>query len=567
MRLRVAAVAAIVAMAIVGLGGLGAAGAVAPPPLPGETAAEVAAAPVFSVAEIDFTGPVCGPRDVPAKDVDFHVVFRHESGKATYKVLGFWDGDGLGGSLGSRFKVRFCPTLPGRWTLAEVDSNAAELKGQRQGGYVSASPSSYRGFWTVDPAGAGGRWYVRSDGSHPYITGNTHYSFLSGQTDMGRFEGSIAADIEANARHFAKLRFSLMGDRYVHPTEKPFFDNTGAPTDDGDHSHRPNPAWFRNRVDVAVRAAFDQDLIADLILAGPDTADSRAALGAGATANSPTPYLKYVAARYGSFPNVWMCLANEWNIKSPRYTAEQIRRAGKTLRQVLPYPTPVSVHSNTGPWPADLNTQPPWNDHVIIQHKLKKIARAADAVAEGYALGGACMPVVNDELAYEGAGDGFSTEDVVEGFLGAFLGGGYGSTGCKPSNKKGQYFWGRFNAKEHAAAVPLGWLRKTIAARITFWKMQPVDPKKSVFSNAPADCRAMEWAGNEYVLGTDAAHKGLVADLPPGTWEVRRFDVLEMAEHLSGDATGTFTFDAPASRAVLFHFKKIGAVPAKTAGE
>ena len=101
----------------------------------------------------------------------------------------------------------------------------------------------------VDPDSPGRRWYRRSDGSHQYIIGNTHYSFLSGYRDGDRPSGNdIAQDVARNAEYFKKLRFGLHGDRYPHPTEKPFLDDEGRPTDDGDFSHRPNPAWFHERV-------------------------------------------------------------------------------------------------------------------------------------------------------------------------------------------------------------------------------------------------------------------------------------------------------------------------------
>ena len=81
---------------------------------------------------------------------------------------------------------------------------------------------------------------------------------------------------------------------------QPWLDDDGRPTDDGDHSHRPNPRWFHQRVDLAVRTAFQHHLIADLILAGPVTPESRTTLKAKHNAGDATPYLRYIAARYGS---------------------------------------------------------------------------------------------------------------------------------------------------------------------------------------------------------------------------------------------------------------------------
>ena len=519
-------------------------------------AGEVGRGPVYSVIEIPFEGPTCKATDAPARDIEFWVRFRHERAGPEYKVHGFYDGDGRGGCEGDVFKVRFCPTAPGRWTLAEVHSSDKRLAGKRRGDVVVATVSDHPGFWLVDPDTPGGRWYKRSDGSHPYIFGNTHYAFLSRMTDKGPRPGTIADDVASGAGFFNKVRFAIHPCRYPNPKAKPFLDNAGKPTDDGDYSHRPNPEWFHERVDVAVRTAWEKDIIADLILSGPDTRQARSILRAGKNKGDATPILRYVAARYGSYPNVWFCLSNEWDIKNPKYTADEIKRFGTELRRWLPYPRPISVHGRPRVWPKELNAPPAWNDHVILQDKIRTLARSADAIAASHAAGGGDRPVINDELGYEGRGDRFTRDDVVEGHLGAFLGGGYGTTGHKPASKKGHYFWGGFKPDEHTAAPHLAWLRQTIDRHVTFWKMRPIDPA-DVFRGAGKNCRAMAWPGREYVLGTCQHHKGFAAKLPPGTWEVRRFDVIAMRETvLAHEASGRLTFDAPASRAVLFHFKR-----------
>ncbi len=513
-------------------------------------AREAGRGPVYSVVELSFQGPRLS---APASELDFAVRFRHASGSPEYRVYGFWDG-------GDVFKVRFTPTREGRWELAEVSSTAPELKGQRQGEHVTATRGRNHGFWVNDEASAGRRWYKRSDGSHQYIIGNTQYSFLSGYAENGKTGVDIAADVRRNAEYFKKLRFSLHCDRYPNPEEKPFLDEQGRPTDSGDYSHRPNPKWFRERVDVAVQAAYEADLIADLILSGPDTEDARSTLRASRNNGDPTPWLKYIAARYGSYPNVWICLANEYYLRVPKYTEEEIARFGAIMKRFLPYPTPLSAHPNWSTlWSTAFDSLPPWNDHQIIQRKLKQIAPAADVIHGVWENRGGSprnKPTINDELSYEGAGDRHSGEDTVEAHLGAFLGGGYGSTGHKTGEKTGQYFGGGFDASAHTAAPGLKWLRETIDAGITFWEMLP---DHSIFPGLDPAFRAMGWAGREYVLGTDAQRKGLVARLPEGEWTVTRYDVLRRERAiLATAARGTFAFDAPASRAVLFHFRRNG---------
>jgi hypothetical protein len=522
-------------------------------------AAEIAKTPLYSVVELTFEGPEQSPKDVPARDIDFWTRFRHESGSLEYKIYGFWDGDGKGGMTGNVFKIRFCPTKSGRWNLIEVHSNNPQLNGQKQGDYVTAVASDHPGFWIVDPDSQGRRWYMRSDGSHQYIFGNTHYTFLSGYQSGNKPSGNnIAEDVAGNAEYFKKLRFSLYGGRYVNPNEKPFFDNDGKLSDSGDNSHRPIPRWFSQRAGLAVQTAWEHDLIADLILCGPDTKESRSVLRAGNNDGDPTPYLKYIAARYGSYPNIWICLCNEFEIKNPKYTEEQIARFGQILRQYLPYPTPLSVHATPRTlWSAKFDDLPDWNDHMIIQKKIRNLPDAADVIQQARQKPGGVtrnMPTVNDELSYEGKGDRHTEQDTIEAHLGAFLGGGYGTTGEKPGSKLGQYFKGCFNPAEHTSADNLKYLREVIDSNVTFWKMSP---GTGIFSNMHPGFRGLAWPGHEYVLGTNKEHKNIDAKLSDGTWTITRYNIISKKQKvLSKTAHGRFKFDAPKSRAIMFHFRK-----------
>ena len=82
-------------------------------------------------------------------------------------------------------------------------------------------------------------------------------------------------------------------------------------------------------------------------------------------------------------------------------------------------------------------------------------------------------------------------------------------------------------------------------------------PGLGIFSNLDGSSRGLASLGQEYVLGTNKARKDIVANLPEGVWTVTRYDIISKeAQTLSQAAGGRFTFDAPDSRAVLFHFKK-----------
>jgi hypothetical protein len=524
-------------------------------------AKEIGSGAVYSVIEITFTGPSFSPKDSPAKDVDLWVKFQHKDSSATYKIYGFWDGDGKGGTTGNIFKVRFCPVSAGRWTLAEVYSNRTELNKQKQGDHITATlPAANPGFWEVDRSSPGNRWYKRSNGAHQYIYGNTIYSFISETYLDGKPNGSdIAKDVSGNAAYYKKIRFSPIGDLYPHPKDMPFFDSSGTQTIDGNSSHRPNPQWFHKRVDLAVNTAYKYDLIADLIMAGVDMKEARSSLLPGDNNEDPTPFLKYLVARYGAYPNVWYCIVNEYDHtgRRPVFTASQIKRFGEITKSFMAYPNPLSVHLRAH-WNSDLNSNPAWNDHVIFQDKIKDLPETADIMKDNYAKGGSNKPVIDDELSYQGAGDRHSEEDTIESHLGALFGGGYGSTGHKSGNKLGQYFAGNFNADDHSASDNLLWIREKLDANITFWKMAPVELSSSIFSASnPTRLRAMQWEGNEYLLGTEAAQDGIKANLPSGTWIIKSYDAVAKRESiLSENAKGAYTFNAPASRAVFFHFKK-----------
>jgi len=512
---------------------------------------------LYEPVEWTFRGPGQSASDSPARDISFWARVRHSSGSPEYQIHGFFDGDGQGGIEGGVFKIRFTPTKTGTWNLAEVYSSNAALNRQKQGETITVSESRHHGFWIPDNESAGRRWYRRSDGSHQYIVGNTQYSFLSGMREGGPSGVDIAVDIRNNATHFKKLRMGIHGDRYPHATEKPYLDDHGKPTDNGDFGHRPNPRWFHTRVDVAVKTAFEQDLVADLILCGPDFEDVRANLRAKGNRGDPAPFLRYVAARYGSFPNVWMCLCNEYDIRTPKWSPVEVAKIGASLRSFLPFPTPLSVHPASRPLWAPEFDGGNWFDHAIIQRKIRHVPLAADTIAHVHNNPGdkpRQLPVINDELSYEGEGDQHVAGDTIEAHLGAFLGGGYGTTGLKTGNKLGHYFWGGFTPQEHAAAPGLRFLREMIDQHIEFWRMAP---DLSIFANLDADTRGMSWPRRQYVLGANRERHAMVAKLPEGSWRVDLFDLIARKhQRVSEAASGRFVFDGPASRAVLFVFTR-----------
>lgn len=518
-------------------------------------AAQVGSGAVYSVVELSFTGPNQTPSNAPAKDIDFWVEFQHESGSPTYKIYGFWDGDGNGGTSGSVFKIRFCPTATGKWYLNNVYSNNSLLNNQKEGDYISATASSNKGFWIVDPNSEGNRWFMRSDGSHQYIVGNTHYDFLAAPNGHETNSTEIRTDIDQNARYFTKLRFQIAATNSKNNTGtlRTFFDASGNQT--FTESDRPNPKYFAERVDAAVKRGLEKDLICDLILGGSDQKLSSEA------------YLKYVVARYGAYPNVWFCLNNEWNEAS---TASYEKSWGQKIEALMAYPNPVSTHATRG-WDANLNGT--WCTHSIRQGKLPShlsdMYKCADAIVTDYNAIGGNKPGINDENGYDP--NESSEQDVLEGMVGSFAGGGYGSTGHKTGDKAGGYFWGYtsqgWTADNHPSADNLGWMKDIINTNITFWKMKPIKPASgNFFANANANFRALEWTGQQYVLVSDAAQSGISVTLPAGSWSIYQYNIISKSTSTLGTSkTGSFSFSTPSSRACITFFKNVGPDPTPVA--
>lgn len=508
---------------------------------------------VYQVLELAFTGPHVSPADQPTRNFEMVAHFRHEGG-TSIALQGYWDGDGQGGSVGNVFKIRFTPTLPGRWTLERTHAPGTALHGQREGWWVQAVEGDRKGFWHLAPNNAGGRWFRRSNGEYPYIVGNTHYDFLFQPNGRPTSPDLIREDVRGNAEFFNKLRFCLIQPRRENadPALKPFFDARGNPTDA--ETEQPNPAFFHQRVDVAVREAERYDLIADLIMGGTT----------GEQVPATDGYKRYVAARYGAFPHVWITVGQEWN---EQVSPAEMVAVGARMRQWLSYPTPLSTHP-TAHWDAALNGD--WHTHAIIQGKIGDLGRAAVAIMDSYARS-AGKPVVNDENGYD-PGEA-TTADVVEGITGSFLGGGYGTTGHRIRNKEGGYFWGHAAlgqtlAVEHPSAPHLKFLRQAIDQHLPFWRLQPLARGAAGPFTSQGDFPVMRDGDQVYVLGTNRPEQ-VTAAFAGGAWRLVQIDAMNrMVREVATGIQSPYTFTAPGSRAVLNVFIRDGAdFSAPVAGE
>ncbi len=481
----------------------------------------------YEVTELNFSGPQQSSTDKPAEDISFYTEWQHESGTPKYKIYGFWDGDGKGGTSGNVFKIRFTPTKIGKWTLVKTSSSNSQLNGAQEGTEVNCVKSSQHGFWERE-----GIWFKRSDGSHQYMVGNVHYCMITSNTAL--------EDVSKNKPYYNKIRFFLALHPQCPSPIKPFFSSSGSGSNAGTDAVRPNPAYFKKADDI-IRSAAKDDMIIDLYMEGQQSAIRKDA------------YLRYCVARFASFPNVWMQTGVEWD---EYMSASDTKKIGEKVQSYLPYSTPLSTIS-THNWSSSLNG--PWT-HANIQGKVFGMKNSTDAIISTHKTANNIV-ANNDDNGPNFQGFGGTTREMeTERILGCFLGAGYSGTGYKTSSKNGQYWTGGFDANKHSCSSDLKFLRESVDRYIQFWKMQPGEGS---FSNN-SDFVHMGWKGNQYLLGSNKSRSGLSTQLPPGTWVVRQFDLMQhQMIVLSNGVSGSYTFSTPNSKAAmtLFTLKELDDKP------
>lgn len=334
--------------------------------------------------------------------------------------------------------------------------------------------------------------FVRRDSEHPYhfVHDDGTRFFLWGQTYYGLLAGARAGDqwktaIDGTRRYgMNKVRF------YVYPRAG---EGAPAPPDIRD------PAYWR-KLDEVVRYLGERGMIADLILASKEYAFQ--------SVERDQAYVRYVVARYAAFPNVAICLTNEWNYTNrPRefwddwgnlaFTADPWSVAGRAPRL-------LSIHHQTR-WDFQFFGRG-WVSHACVQVGVRngqpaqvdelQEARAGRRVriAEGDVWGnrsillnrGHEIPVVNDEYGYIGEPVDASAPKRDGKFValtrakhrniiwGIALAGGYGSAGDKTDHAGGRPYM----APTYWVDIPeYGDIRRLVdfftTKGLEYWTMSP----------------------------------------------------------------------------------------------
>ena len=346
----------------------------------------------WGVYEIALNGPATGN---PVDDVRIAATF--ECDDKSVRVPGFYDGDGT-------YRVRFSPPEMGRWRWRS-ESNVAPLDART--GMFQCLPPGLRNHGPVGIS-RDGYHFAHADGTPFRQIGTTCYSWAL-QSDA-----KCAQTVETlRTAAFNKMRMCIFPNVPSEVTDP--FARTGAGPRDWD-PRRPDPAYFR-RFEDRIRRLGELGVEADIILYHPY--DEKRGYSDMSRADDER-YLRYVAARFGAYRNVWWSLANEYDIIKPKSVADW-DHLFQVLQAADPHDRLRSIHQIN----VYYDHRKPWVTHASVQNN----AAVLDDVRAELHRSFARKAVVFDEVCYEGNSDkrwgNLTGEQLVERFWWGTIGGTY----------------------------------------------------------------------------------------------------------------------------------------------
>jgi hypothetical protein len=363
----------------------------------------MAAAPSFAASppaqverwglwEIALQGPSDGN---PFVDIELAAIF--EGAGRQLRVPGFYDGDGV-------YRIRFSPpeTGPWRWT---IESNSEALAGPSGALAVVAAGAGNHGPVRVS---ADGFHFAYADGTPYRQIGTTAYSWAQ-QSDAKCAE--TLATLAASP--FNKIRMLVFPNVPSLATDP--FARTGSGLKDWDPK-RFDPAYFR-RYEDRIRRLGALGIEADVILFHPY--DPKRGYS-DMSREDDGLYVRYVAARFGAFRNLWWSMANEYDQVKSKTTADWDHLL-QLLKAADPHDRLRSIHQ----FDVYYDARKAWITHASIQNN----SAVLDDLRAGLHRDFAMKPVVFDEVGYEGNFEEpwgrLTAEEMVERFWFGLVGGTY----------------------------------------------------------------------------------------------------------------------------------------------
>ncbi len=364
----------------------------------------------WGVFEITLQGKTDGN---PFLDYEIRGTFSNENEKVT--VDGFYEGQGV-------YKVRFMPSFEGEYSYVIDGSFADETT---EGQFTASAPTGNN----HGPVRVAHKYHLAyEDGTPHYSFGTTCYLF-----DLMDQEIIDQTFEELQKGYFNKMRFCILPKHYDYClNDPPLFPYEGTPMDasvltrenfyeyagkaegnDWDLT-RFNPDYFRCH-DENVKRLMDLGIEADMIVFHAYDRWGFSKM----TMEENVRYLRYIAARYSAFRNVWWALANEYELMGLAESDWEFLAQELTAHD--PYHHLISIHNCE----AFYDYTKPWITHCSCQRcDHYKTTEDTEEMRVRYG-----KPIIWDEYGYEGdfphCWGNFTPEEIVRRGWEALLRGGY----------------------------------------------------------------------------------------------------------------------------------------------
>jgi hypothetical protein len=391
--------------------------------------------------ELELDGLVEGN---PFTDVYIRVHFLKENRRVP--VEGFYDGNGT-------YLVRFMPDSEGKWEYRS-SSNVQSLDGL-EGAFTCAPAKS----GNHGPVSSRGQHLQYADGSPYFCFGTTCYAWVHQSNEL---QAKTLETLKTSP--FNKIRMCIFPKWYpfnrVEPQLYPF---EGSAPDRWDFT-RFNPAFFRN-IEDRILALRSLGIEADLILFHPyDEGHWRFDR---MSREDDERYLRYTAARFSAFRNVWWSFANEYDLMKEKQTSDW-DRFFKIVQETDPAGHMRGIHNCRDFY----DHGKPWVTHCSIQHSE---AEKLPLWRRQYG-----KPVILDECRYEGDihfnWGNISGRSLVDKFWKATVLGGYAGHGETYLHPEDILWWSKGGELYGASPPRIAFLKEILEQDAAEGRFSAISP-------------------------------------------------------------------------------------------
>lgn len=333
----------------------------------------------------------------PFTAIEVDVVFRQ--GEKQWIVPAFWAG-------GGKWTVRFAPPAQGQYTYriectdrANTDLNGSEQT-LRVTAYKGQNTLLRHGFLAVSPDR---RHFMHSDGTPFFWLGDTWWKGLCKRLTWEGFQELTA---NRKAKGFSVVQI-VCGTYPDEGAFEPRWENEGGKPYATKDFSVVNPAYF-DFADRRIKHLVDAGIV-PAIVGGWGRSDCNAMQVAGVA--GVKRHWRYLVARYGAYPTVWIVGGEVDDETIPRSTASAYAKWGqgpwgevaKYLRSIDPYRHPLTFHTTYGRRGLSGDESVIDFDMVTGSHDgWNAASKISLALLTDAAAITPPMPVLSGETAYEG---------------------------------------------------------------------------------------------------------------------------------------------------------------------